>query len=214
MKRVLLSVARSMMLEVAEVVHHIADPSSVAEPDPAVREEVTRIGRPIVEVVRTDVELDRAEAVSRRRTIALGPSDDATSVVYAELARIEHATLPGMLRVLGEFGEPQPQLRRSVALTKQARLLLGQGSFNRGSTWKSARLSAARFRSPGYVSRHFRRVKTTRRVDSHFCRPAIHTSMTAQPLARKRLAGPRPDRPWPDGPLDRGRERPHLWTPW
>ena len=43
---------------------HIADPSSVAEPDPAVREEVTQFGRPIVEVVRTDVEVDRAEALS------------------------------------------------------------------------------------------------------------------------------------------------------
>lgn len=118
----------------------MADPSGLGEPDSEVREELTRIGRPIVELVPSDVGLDRAETILQPRAIASGPGDDATGDVNAELARIEHAVLLGMVRVLEEFGDPRPSLKRSVMLTTQTHRQLGQGSIHHSSTWKSVRL--------------------------------------------------------------------------
>ena len=70
----------------------MADPSGLGEPDSEVPEELTRIGRPIVELVPSDVGLDRAEAILQPRAIASGPGDDTTGDVNAELARIEYVS--------------------------------------------------------------------------------------------------------------------------
>ena len=99
----------------------------------------------VVAVVRTDKEFDRARAILRRRATAAGP-DEASGDVRAELARIERAIVRGTPEVLAEFGGLQAALKRSVVLEKQARSQPGRGSIHRGSTWKSVRLSGARFR--------------------------------------------------------------------
>ena len=96
-------------------------------------------------VVRTDREFDRAQAVLQRWVRAAGPSD-ASSDVRAELARIERAILRGTVPVLEEYGGLQAALKRSVALEKQARSQPARRSIHRGGTWKSVRLSGARFR--------------------------------------------------------------------
>ena len=98
-----------------------------------------------VEVVRTDKEFDRAQAILQRRVRAAGLSE-ASGDVREELARIERAILRGTPEVLEESGGLQTALKRSVALEKQARSQPARGSIHRGSTWKSVRLSRARFR--------------------------------------------------------------------
>lgn len=99
----------------------------------------------VVAVVRTDAELDRAQAVLERRAPAPAAGEGADDV-RAELARIERAILRGTPEVLDEFGGLQAALKRSVALSRQARSQPGRGSIHHGSTWRSARLSGARFR--------------------------------------------------------------------
>ena len=99
----------------------------------------------VVAVVRTDREFDRAQAVLQRRVRATGPSE-ASGDVREELARIERAILRGTPEVLEEFGGLQTALKRSVALERQARSQPARGSIHRASTWKSVRLSGARFR--------------------------------------------------------------------
>ena len=99
----------------------------------------------VVAVVRTDKEFDRAQAILERWVRAAGPSE-ASGDVRAELARIERAILRGTVPVLEEYGGLQAALKRSVALEKQARSLPARRSIHRGSTWKSVRLSRARFR--------------------------------------------------------------------
>ena len=99
----------------------------------------------VVAVVGTDKEFDRAQAVLQRWVRAAGPSD-TSSGVRAELARIERAILRGTVPVLNEYGGLQAALKRSVALEKQERSQPARRSIHRGSTWKSVRLSRARFR--------------------------------------------------------------------
>ncbi|MDE0395562.1 MAG: hypothetical protein OYK82_12380 [Gammaproteobacteria bacterium] len=99
----------------------------------------------VVAVVRTDEEFDRSQTALERRATAPGPGEGAADV-RAELARIERAILRGTPEVLEEFGGLQAALKRSVALSKQARSQPGRGSIHRGSTWQSVRLSGARFR--------------------------------------------------------------------
>ena len=109
-KRVRLSVARSMILDtMSEGGSDVSLSRSLrrSRTDPELREEVTRTGQPIVQVVRTRVELDRAEAILQRRPIPSRTSDD-TSGVHAELARLEHAILLSTVRGLVEFGDPGP----------------------------------------------------------------------------------------------------------
>ena len=72
----------------------------------------------VVAVVRTDEELDRAEAVLR----SWGQSSDRArpdAGIHEEVARIERAILRGTPAVLEEFSGLQAALRRSVALSRQ-----------------------------------------------------------------------------------------------
>lgn len=87
---------------------HLADPPGLAEPNPRVREEITRIGRPVVEAVRIDVELDRAEAIPQRGAIAYGPRATLQVASMRNSPSVEHTILLGMVRILEEFGDPGP----------------------------------------------------------------------------------------------------------
>ena len=164
----------------------------------------------VVAVVRTDKEFDRAQAVLQRWVRAAGPSE-ASADVREELARIERAILRGTLEVLEEFGGLQAALKRSRA--REAGTLTARPAIDQPRQHLEI---GAPLRSPFPMSgpRVMPLLECENdRFDSHFRTPAIHTAMTAQPPARGRLAGPRPDRRWPGGPLDRGRDKRPLWTP-
>ena len=99
----------------------------------------------VVAVARTRKEVDRARTILDNWVEASGPSElDAD--VSEEIARIERAILQGAVRILDEFGGLQAAMKRSVALTKQARRQPGHGSIHRGSIWQTVRLSGAHFR--------------------------------------------------------------------
>ena len=72
----------------------------------------------------------------------IGPDADASE----EIARIEQTILQGAVRILDEFGGLQAAMKRSVALTKQARQQPGQGPIHRAAA------PGKRCASPGRTS--------------------------------------------------------------
>ena len=99
----------------------------------------------VVAVARTRKEVDRARTILDNWVEASGPSEPDVDA-SEEIARIEQAILQGAVRILEEFGGLQAAMKRSVALTKQARRQPGHGPIHRGSIWQTVRLSGAHFR--------------------------------------------------------------------
>ena len=87
----------------------------------------------VVAVVRTDEELDRAEAVLRRWGKPSGRAKPDAEI-HEEVARIERAILQGTVTVLEEFGGLQAAMKRSVALEKQVRRQPAPGLVRHAST--------------------------------------------------------------------------------
>ena len=106
-----------------------------------------RQGRSVEVVVaaRTHREMERARQVMRGWARPSGHAEPAPEV-REELDRIERAILEGAVQILEEFGGLQAAMKRSVALTKQARRQAVHGSIRRGSVWRTARLAGARYR--------------------------------------------------------------------
>ena len=82
----------------------------------------------------------RRVCVLRPRRSGPGESDGD---IREEIARIERAILQGAVQILEEFGGLEATLKRSVALTTQARRQAVRGSIQRGRTWQTVRLSGA-----------------------------------------------------------------------
>ena len=99
----------------------------------------------IVTVVRTDEELDRADAVLRGWVQSSGIAKPDAGI-REEVARIERAILQGTVPVLEEFGGLQAAMKRSVALEKQVRPQPATGVIRRAGTWRTTRLAGALFR--------------------------------------------------------------------
>ena len=89
--------------------------------------------------------MDRARTILNNWVEASGPSKPDADA-SEEIARIERAILQGAIQILDEFGGLQAALKRSVALTKQARRQRGRGPIHTGRTWQTVRLSGAHFR--------------------------------------------------------------------
>ena len=87
----------------------------------------------VVAIVRTDKELDRADAVLGGWVQPSGAAKSDAGI-REEVARIERAILQGTVEVLEEFGELQSAMKRSVALEKQVRRRPGTGVIRRAST--------------------------------------------------------------------------------
>ncbi|MCY3808237.1 MAG: hypothetical protein OXG58_02175, partial [Gemmatimonadetes bacterium] len=62
-----------------------------------------------------------------------------------ELARIEEAILGGDVRVLDEYDGLQAAMKHANALGRRARRRAGRGLTERADTWRTDRLSGARF---------------------------------------------------------------------
>ena len=88
----------------------------------------------VVAVVRTDEELDRAEAVLRGWGRPAGRAEPDAGILE-ELVRIERAILQGTVPVLEEYGGLQAALKRSIALEKQVRRQPAPGFVRHASTW-------------------------------------------------------------------------------
>ena len=99
----------------------------------------------VVAVVRTLEEFARARAILGGWAEASGPAEPDAGI-REEIDRIERAILQGAIQILDEFGGLQAALKRSVALTKQARRQRGRGPIHTGRTWQTVRLSGAHFR--------------------------------------------------------------------
>ena len=99
----------------------------------------------VVAVVRTDEELDRAEAVLRGWGKPSGRVKPDAGI-REELARIERAILRCTPEVLEEFGGLQAALKRSVALSKQLRRQPARGLVRHAGTWQTTRLAGVRCR--------------------------------------------------------------------
>ena len=99
----------------------------------------------VVAVVRTLEEFARARAIIGGWAEASGPAEPDAGI-REEIDRIERAILQGAIQILDEFGGLQAALKRSVALTKQARRQRGRGPIHTGRTWQTVRLSGAHFR--------------------------------------------------------------------
>ncbi len=99
----------------------------------------------VVAVVRTLEEFARARTILGGWAEASGPAEPDAGI-REEIARIERAILQGAIQILDEFGGLQAALKRSVALTKQARQQRGRGPIHTGRTWQTVRLSGAQFR--------------------------------------------------------------------
>ena len=99
----------------------------------------------VVAVVRTLEEFARARSILGGWAEASGPAEPDAGI-REEIARIERAILQGAIQILEEFGGLQAALKRSVALTKQARRQRGRGPIHTGRTWQTVRLSGAHFR--------------------------------------------------------------------
>ena len=108
---------------------------------------LARLGRAveIVVVARTTREIDRARRVIGGWAEGSG-TGEPDPAIRDELARIERAILQGAAHVLEEFGGLQAALKRSVALEKEARRRLRQGSVDRTATWQTVRLRGVRYR--------------------------------------------------------------------
>ena len=98
----------------------------------------------VVAVVRTEEELNRAQAILHGWARPSGPARPDAEI-RDEVARIERAILQGAVQILEEFGGLQAALKRSVALTKQIRGQSGQGLIDRGTTWRTMRLAGVRY---------------------------------------------------------------------
>ena len=96
-------------------------------------------------VVRTLEEFARARSLLENWAEASGPAEPDAGI-REEIDRIERAILQGAIQILDEFGGLQAALKRSVALTKQARRQRGRGPIHTGRTWQTVRLSGAHFR--------------------------------------------------------------------
>ena len=99
----------------------------------------------VVAVVRTLEEFARARSILGGWAEASGPAEPDAGI-REEIARIERAILQGAIQILDDFGGLQAVLKRSVALTKQARQQRGRGPIHTGRTWQTVRLSGAHFR--------------------------------------------------------------------
>ena len=99
----------------------------------------------VVAVVRTLEEFARARTILGGWAEASGPAEPDAGI-REEIDRIERAILQGAIQILDEFGGLQAALKRSVALTKQARRQRGRGPIHTGRTWQTVRLSGAHFR--------------------------------------------------------------------
>ena len=99
----------------------------------------------VVAVVRTLEEFARARTILGGWAEASGPAEPDAGI-REEIDRIERAILQGAIQILDEFGGLQAALKRSVALTKQARRQRGRGPIHTGRTWQTVRLSGAQFR--------------------------------------------------------------------
>ena len=99
----------------------------------------------VVAVVRTLEEFARARSILGAWAEASGPAEPDAGI-REEIDRIERAILQGAIQILDEFGGLQAALKRSVALTKQARRQRGRGPIHTGRTWQTVRLSGAHFR--------------------------------------------------------------------
>ena len=99
----------------------------------------------VVAVVRTDGELDRAEAVLDGWVRPSGTARPDAGI-REELARIERAILQGAVAVLEEFGGLQAAMKRSVALEKQLRRRPAAGVVRRAGTWRTTRLAGTLYR--------------------------------------------------------------------
>ena len=99
----------------------------------------------VVAVVRTLEEFARARSILGGWAEASGPAEPDAGI-REEIDRIERAILQGAIQILDEFGGLQAALKRSVALTKQARRQRGRGPIHTGRTWQTVRLSGAHFR--------------------------------------------------------------------
>ena len=96
-------------------------------------------------IVRTLEEFARARSILGGWAEASGPAEPDAGI-REEIDRIERAILQGAIQILDEFGGLQAALKRSVALTKQARRQRGRGPIHTGRTWQTVRLSGAHFR--------------------------------------------------------------------
>ena len=96
-------------------------------------------------VVRTLEEFARARSILGGWAEASGPAEPDAGI-REEIDCIERAILQGAIQILDEFGGLQAALKRSVALTKQARQQRGRGPIHTGRTWQTVRLSGAHFR--------------------------------------------------------------------
>ena len=99
----------------------------------------------VVAIVRTLEEFARARSILGGWAEASGPAEPDAGI-REEIDRIERAILQGAIQILDEFGGLQAALKRSVALTKQARRQRGRGPIHTGRTWQTVRLSGAHFR--------------------------------------------------------------------
>ncbi|MDE0081293.1 MAG: hypothetical protein OXT72_01440 [Gammaproteobacteria bacterium] len=99
----------------------------------------------VVAVVRTDEELDRADAVLHGWVQPSGAAKSDAGI-REEVARIERAILEGKVAVLEEFGGLQAAIRRSVALEKQVRPQPATGVIRRAGTWRTTRLARGLYR--------------------------------------------------------------------
>ena len=144
---VALDVGRALFVYADPGHHTLTAFSTWADPQGCLWEALAEGHRAIeaVAVVRTDEELDRAEAVFRSWGKSAGRAE-SDAAIREELACIERAILRGTSEVLKEFSGLQTALKRSVALKKQVRRQPAPGSVRHASTWQAVRLSGARFR--------------------------------------------------------------------
>ena len=98
----------------------------------------------VVAVVRTWRESVRARTVLANWTRDPRPSEMDRETVR-EIDRIDQAILKGDLGVIGEYGNLQAALKRSVALTKRAQRLTGRGLVRHAKTWETNRLAGTRY---------------------------------------------------------------------
>ena len=116
--------------------------------------------------------------------------------IREEIARIERAILQGAIQILDEFGGLQAALKRSVALTKQARSAAqAAGRSTRPRLANGAPLRGALPVMTGAASHATTRsVQTTRGVDAHFgpardarrcCRICADTALRLAPHAAR-----------------------------
>ena len=144
----------------------------------ALRERGRRID--VVAVTRTWEELNRAGTVLDNWAREPRPSGfDAE--VSPEIARIEEAILQGKVQILEEFCGLQGAMKRSVALTKRARMQAGPGVDppHHHMADRSARGRAVFDEKP---TRQDYDVHDTSGVDAQISPVAIHTGMVCYPL--------------------------------